>query len=199
MARNPVMLTALAVLQHNDQRLPEYRVELYGSILGWLAAQRPDRKDRPPAEKCLESMRKLALVMQDAPGQRLVQMNLRQAAERSAEFLDKTVEGSEKLLSAEMEDSGIISPTGNDLKFWHLSSQEYLAAREIVGFNEQRLIETVITSGKLYYPEWREVMRLLGGLLRLQGEARIEWFVEAVLHSLPAHPTLADRAQCAAP
>ena len=38
MSGNAVMLTALAVLQHNDQRLPEYRVELYASILGWLAA-----------------------------------------------------------------------------------------------------------------------------------------------------------------
>jgi hypothetical protein len=36
MARNPVMLTALTVLQHNDQKLPEYRVELYESIVGWL-------------------------------------------------------------------------------------------------------------------------------------------------------------------
>src|SRR5207244_12438617 len=40
MASNPVMLTALAVLQHNDQRLPEYRVGQYGLLLGWLAAAR---------------------------------------------------------------------------------------------------------------------------------------------------------------
>ena len=47
MAGNPVMLTALAVLQHNDQRLPEYRVELYGSILSWLAAAREDKRGLP--------------------------------------------------------------------------------------------------------------------------------------------------------
>jgi len=46
MATNPVMLTALAVLQHNDQRLPEYRVELYGSILGWLASAREHKEGR---------------------------------------------------------------------------------------------------------------------------------------------------------
>jgi hypothetical protein len=33
MTRNPVMLTALAVLQHNHVKLPEKRVDLYGSIL----------------------------------------------------------------------------------------------------------------------------------------------------------------------
>jgi hypothetical protein len=51
MSGNPVMLTALAVLQHNDQRLPEYRVELFGSILGWLASARKLKEGRPPAEK----------------------------------------------------------------------------------------------------------------------------------------------------
>ena len=43
-ARNPVMLTALAILQHNDQRLPAYRVELSESILGWLASARRSRR-----------------------------------------------------------------------------------------------------------------------------------------------------------
>jgi hypothetical protein len=38
--RNPVMLTALAVLQHNNVKLPEKRVDLYGSILDWLSKQR---------------------------------------------------------------------------------------------------------------------------------------------------------------
>ena len=47
MSGNAVMLTALAVLQHNDQRLPEYRVELYASILGWLAAAHGHIEGRP--------------------------------------------------------------------------------------------------------------------------------------------------------
>jgi hypothetical protein len=34
------MLTALAVLQHNNVKLPEKRVDLYGSILDWLSKQR---------------------------------------------------------------------------------------------------------------------------------------------------------------
>ncbi|MCP5117048.1 MAG: SUMF1/EgtB/PvdO family nonheme iron enzyme, partial [bacterium] len=57
---------------------------------------------------------------------------------------------------------------------------------------------TVVTSGKLYHPEWREVMRLLGGVLRLQGKARIEWLIQAILSDLPARPKLAERARCAA-
>ena len=198
MGRNPVMLTALAVLQHNDQRLPEYRVELFGSILGWLAAARKEKPGRPAAEKCLEYMRKLALSMQAAPGGRLVQVNKRTAAELSAKVFGGTVEANEKLLESETQDSGIISAVGNDVKFWHLSFQEYLAAREIAGLNETQLIEAVVTSGMLYHPEWREVMRLLGGVLRVQGESRIEWLFQAILDQLPDRPALAERTRCAA-
>ena len=39
----------------------------------------------------------------------------------------------------------------------------------------------MVESGKLYRPEWREMMRLLGGVLRQQGEAKIEGFFQAVL------------------
>lgn len=198
MGCNPVMLTALAVLQHNDQRLPEYRVELFDSILGWLASARREKPGRPGADKCLEYMRKLALRMQTAKGGRLVQVNKRSAAELSAEVFGGTAEDNERLLESETQDAGIISSVGEDLKFWHLSFQEYLAAREIAGLNEKQLVEAVVTSGLLYRPEWREVMRLLGGILRLQGESRIEWLFQKILDQLPHHPTLTERARCAA-
>jgi len=199
MAGNPVMLTALAVLQHNDQRLPEYRVELYGSILGWLASAREQKEGRPPAEKCLEYMRKLALSMQDAPaGARLVQVNKRSAAELFAREFGGSADTSEDLLERETQDSGIISSAGNDLKFWHLSFQEYLAAREIASLTERQQIERIVKSGKLYHPEWRETMRLLGGVLRRQGEAKIEGLFQAILDQLGKRPKLVEQARCAA-
>jgi formylglycine-generating enzyme required for sulfatase activity len=198
MAANPVMLTALAVLQHNDQRLPEYRVELYGSILGWLAAAREHKEGRPPAEKCLESMRKLALHMQDAPKGRLVQMNKRSAAQFFADEFGGSVDANEALLEHETNDSGIISSIGADLKFWHLSFQEYLAAREIASFSDKQQIERVVGSGKLYHPEWRETMRLLGGVLRQQGEAKIEGLFQAILGKLGTRSTLQDKVRCVA-
>ncbi len=198
MAQNPVMLTALAVLQHNDQRLPEYRAELYGSILGWLAAAREHKEGRPAAEKCLEYLRKLALNMQDAPGGRLVQVNKRSAAELFSRELGVSVEASEDLLERETHDSGILSSAGADLKFWHLSFQEYLAAREIASLGEKEQIVRVVESGKLYRPEWRETMRLLGGVLRRQGEAKIEGLFQAILNQLADRPTLAERVRCVA-
>ncbi len=198
MAANAVMLTALAVLQHNDQRLPEYRVDLYGSILGWLASARDQKPGRPTAERCLEYMRKLALHMQNAPAGRLVQMNKRAAAEFLAEQFGGTTDANEDLLELDTSDTGIISSTGSDLKFWHLSFHEYLAAREISGLNEKQQFETVVASGKLYLPEWRETMRLLGGLLKKQGEAKIEGLFEAILGTLGPKPKLPEQVRCAA-
>ena len=198
MAGNPVMLTALAVLQHNDQRLPEYRVELYGSILGWLAAARENKEDRPPAEECLKYMRKLALRMQDAPDGRLVQMNKRSAAEFFSSEFGGSVDTNEEMLERETRDSGIVSPLGSDLRFWHLSFQEYLAALEIGGLSEAQQLERVVKSGKLYQPEWRETMRLLGGVLWKQGEAKVEGLFQAILNTLGREAALADQVRCAA-
>jgi hypothetical protein len=64
MTRNPVMLTALAVLQHNNVKLPEKRVDLYGSILDWLSKQRA-KQGRMAASDCLLRLRELALEMQN--------------------------------------------------------------------------------------------------------------------------------------
>jgi len=198
MATNPVMLTALAVLQHNDQRLPEYRVELYGSILWWLAQSRKEQPGRHSPEKCLEYMRKLALHMQDAEGGRLTQIGMRSAAEFLAGEFGGGAEENEDLLERETQDSGILSKVGSDLKFWHLSFQEFLAAREIAGLTDTQQIGRVTMRGKLYRGEWRETMRLLGGLIRQQGEAKIDGFIEAILRGAGEGATLPQRVECVA-
>ena len=46
MARNPVMLTALAVVHWNERRLPEQRADLYESIIHWLSRSREQRPGR---------------------------------------------------------------------------------------------------------------------------------------------------------
>ena len=125
-------------------------------------------------------------------------MNKRRAAELLAPAFGGTVDANEELLEKEMQDSGIISSVASDLRFWHLSFQEFLAARQIASLIEKQQIERIVKSGKLYHPEWREVMRLLGGILRLQGEAKIEGLFQAILGQLGPGPTLADQARCAA-
>lgn len=83
MTRNPVMLTALAVLQHNNVKLPEKRVDLYGSILEWLSKQRA-KPGRMPASDCLLRLRELALEMQNHEEGRQKQAPLAWAGEKLA-------------------------------------------------------------------------------------------------------------------
>ena len=259
LARNTVMLTALAVVHWNEKRLPEQRAELYESILLWLARSRELRPGRVGSERSLEVLRALALAMQNAEGGRKVQVTRHWAAEQiafmfqippnppfakggksSASFAklgqdhphfakgdksnpplpkggrgdfpgdslepNQSITLAEKFLEEEELDSGIIVRRGNDVRFWHLSFQEYLAARAIGGLSEQGQRALLFgTYKRLYEPEWREVGQLLGGVLYEQGREKVDGLISAVLDELylsvgdggiqTNQPNLADQAR----
>jgi hypothetical protein len=142
MTRNPVMLTALAVLQHNNVKLPEKRVDLYGSILEWLSKQRA-KPGRMPASDCLLRLRELALEMQNHEQGRKKQAPLAWAGEKLARrFANR--ESAERFLRAEQTDSGIVVSRGSDIAYWHLTFQEYLAALEIAGWEDTAQHELLV-------------------------------------------------------
>ena len=151
MTRNPVMLTALAVLQHNHVKLPEKRVDLYGSILDWLSKQH-DKPGRIAAGDCLLRLRELALAMQNHEAGRQKQVPLAWAGDKLAKrFANR--EAAERFLRAEEADRGIVVSRGNDIAYWHLTFQEYLAALEIAGL-EDAVQHRLLLEGepKIYQP-----------------------------------------------
>jgi predicted NACHT family NTPase len=81
MVRNPVMLTALAVVHWNERRLPEQRAELYESIITWLSRSREQRPGRLSAERTVAHLGELALKMQNHPDGRQIQISQHWAAE----------------------------------------------------------------------------------------------------------------------
>jgi len=169
LARNTVMLTVLAVVHWNEKRLPEQRAELYESILGWLARSREQRPGRTLPGRALAILRELALAMQLHPDGRQVQVPRRWAAERIAgAFGDpadhRVVDKAECFLGEEEIDSGIVVARGHDIRFWHLTFQEYLAARAVGGRGEAEQRELLLKPPERFYaPEWKEVVLLLGG------------------------------------
>ena len=184
--RNPVMLTALAVVHWHEKLLPEQRADLYESILLWLAKSRESRPGRPDAKRCVALLQELALAMHDAPGGRRVQVSAHLAAEMlnqafakdsPAEALDKARE----FIRDEELDSGIVVGHGDKIRFWHLTFQEYLAARAVAGLSEDKQRQLLLCSPKLYDPEWREVVLLLAGILHHQGPAKVDAMFSAVL------------------
>jgi len=186
MARNPVMLTALAVVHWNERHLPEQRADLYESILVWLARARETRPGRVSAERCLELLQALALAMQNHPKGRQVQVEKGWAAAiLPLAFVEQ-----------EEVDSGIIVSRGSEVRFWHLTFQEYLAARAIAGLPDTAQYELLLTGGRLYRPEWREVVLLLAGVLIRQGRGKVDGLFSAVLDRLGGKPPLAEQARC---
>jgi formylglycine-generating enzyme required for sulfatase activity len=201
MARNPVMLTALAVVHWNERRLPEQRADLYQSILNWLARAREQRPGREPAARCLELLERLALAMQDSAQGRRVEVSKAEAAEILApEFAGRSPAGQlkkgQEFLDEEEVDSGIIVSRGSDLRFWHPTFQEYLAAKAIAGFPDSELYALLLEAGKIYRADWREVALLLAGVLWGSGRRRVNALVTEVLRGLGQGASLADRAKC---
>ena len=196
LVRNPLMLTALAVVHWHQKQLPEQRAALYDSILGWLAKSREDRPGREPAERCLALLQQLALAMQDHPEGRVEQVSRRWGAEKLA-AVGGGVDRAEAFLEEEENDSGIIVSRGNEVRFWHLTFQEYLAARAISGLADSDQHKLLFDKDKIYRPEWRETALLLAGVLCGQGPAKVDGLFSAALDGLGKRPKLAARARCA--
>ncbi|MFL6464928.1 MAG: SUMF1/EgtB/PvdO family nonheme iron enzyme [Bryobacteraceae bacterium] len=203
MASNPVMLTALAVVHWNERRLPEQRADLYESILTWLVRTREKRPGRESAERCLLLLQSLAAAMVDAPDGRQIQVSKGWAAEvlRSefAQFPEaEQYRRAQAFLDQEEVDSGIVLSRGGEIRFWHLTFQEYLAARHMAGMTDAVQHALLLKEQKIYRPEWREVALLLAGVMRVrQGPARVDGLVQALLDDLGERPALADQARCA--
>ncbi|UCG50169.1 MAG: SUMF1/EgtB/PvdO family nonheme iron enzyme, partial [Phycisphaerales bacterium] len=96
--------------------------------------------------------------------------------------------------------SGIVVGRGDDVRFWHLTFQEYLAARAIAARSDQEQNEILLTpagEARLYLPDWREAVLLLGGVLHKQGHRKVDSFISAVLDKAEAAGMPAAEARCA--
>lgn len=96
-------------------------------------------------------------------------------------------------------DSGIVVRRGEDIRFWHLTFQEFLAARAIAARPDQEHKAILLEppgAPSLYLAEWREVVLLLAGVLHKQGPRKVEGFVSAILDHVDRLSALADQARC---
>ncbi|MBM3738683.1 MAG: NACHT domain-containing protein [Acidobacteria bacterium] len=194
MARNPLMLTCVALVYDHQMRLPDNRSELYEAVVEWLAKAREKREGRPDWNRCLKLLGSLALKMQ-ADGQSGQVMELTRDAAAKVIRDDRFFQQPEKnpldvareFLHAEEGDSGIIvSRNAPNLTFWHRSFQEYLAARAIAALPEEQVVERA--KAYLYTGHWREVLILLTGCLSRREEFLDQIFLELAddaCHSRP--------------
>ena len=193
------MLTALAVLHWNEKRLPQQRAELYESILGWLSQSRKLRPGRLGPERCIALLQELARAMQEHPDGRQVQVPREWAAGvlaprfREIASAEEQRERASDFLEQEELDSGIIVKRGFDVRFWHLTFQEHLAARALAAEDDGERRRVLFQEQRAWQAEWREVVLLLAGLLHQQRAERVDALVVGALDSLGS-PGLAKQA-----
>jgi formylglycine-generating enzyme required for sulfatase activity len=101
-------------------------------------------------------------------------------------------------LDEEEVDSGIVLSRGPQLRFWHLTFEEYLAARAVAGLGESAQWKLLFDRDRLYQPEWREVLLLLAGILHVkQGRSKVDGLIQTTLDRLGHTPSLVNLARCA--
>jgi len=189
MAVNPVMLTALAVLYWNDKRLPDQRVDLYESIITWLLRARQEKQGRILGEEVgRKAYQRLAYRMQSNSGGRLRAIDKADAQDAVAPLMPGKAESGKRddaarFIEDDELDSGIIVSRGNTVEFWHLTFQEYLAAKELSGMSDDEQRKELFTAPEtaVHNPDWREMMLLFVGVMYKVGIGRVNAFFAAML------------------
>lgn len=200
MCRTPVMLTSLTVVHWNRKRLPELRADLYESVVKWLVEHKAQDGGLLP-EARLEHLQELAFRMHSRPSGRQETVELDWAAKQiearfEGEVKKERQDAAEAFLDDESNRSGIVSLRLPSIRFWHLTFQEYLTARRIAGELEEEQAKLLFDKGRLYAPEWAEVILLYAGVLRVNqnSEKKVDDFVRRILESIKAG-SLAEQAR----
>jgi formylglycine-generating enzyme required for sulfatase activity len=167
-ARNPLMLTAMAVLTHGNKELPQQRAALFEAIVDWLVTSR--RPEDPDTLRQHLSYLALAMIQQGSGNK--YQISLSKAAELMKDnFVVPQPQVPEEAAIAFLEEAqqktGLLTLRGNELSFWHRYLQEFLAARRLKNWTDGRakLIPKLV-EGR----ESPEVVRLVAGLMAGQPE-----------------------------
>ncbi len=179
LTRNPLMLTVLAVVHWNRKALPEQRAELYLEAVNYLLNTRPDPWQRTPLQR-EECLRRLALEMSDHAEGLQRRIGRDDAARIVADELgiDRTDGGA--FVEAEELNSGLlVSRSEGEVEFWHLTFQEYLAARALADIDPPGRWDRL--RPRLNDPQWNEIVALLGGCLRKQSPKAVTNYLNWIL------------------
>ncbi|MEW6073947.1 MAG: SUMF1/EgtB/PvdO family nonheme iron enzyme [Planctomycetota bacterium] len=196
LTRNPLLLTAICLVQRDRGRLPRRRAELYDECINvllerWREAKKLDV--RIGAASARQILQPLAYWMHREEGR------TRARGQDLAPVVDgalATVAEGEKVgpadrfLATIRDESGLLTGwSGESYGFLHLGFQEYLAAQEIRGRaygNPKPLEDLADHFGESW---WREVTLLL---LALEGSALFEGLMREVVKrpAFAAHPDL---------
>lgn len=195
LATNPVMLTCLCVIHWNEGHMPEGRARVYRAIFTWMLGARSEQRWRAGFTNAFaeNAFSALALAMTNHDEGKLATFDVAMAIPAIDEEMRRhlpnfkpelqqranTEVGRRRVahewLLRECEWSHIIEEVaGNQLRFWHLTLQEFLAALALAWRDDGDGPEDwwPIIKVRLDDPQWRETLELLPGCLYDEGGQR---------------------------
>jgi formylglycine-generating enzyme required for sulfatase activity/ubiquinone/menaquinone biosynthesis C-methylase UbiE len=186
LAKNAVMVTAMAVVHYNEKKLPEGRADLLEALIYWLITAKTRQPNAPYTEyNFIEGCYKeIALAMFEAEGGRKRRVGRLWAAEIIQSHFAQPSESLDFLVREETDTGVLVRRGEGDLEFWHLSFQEYLAAKEIAGkTDDPKRGWWLKIKDNLDSLEWREVVIFVPLCLNRLGSERIDLFFERLADS----------------
>jgi formylglycine-generating enzyme required for sulfatase activity len=207
LATNPLLLTILALIHENVGRLPNRRIKLYEIAAQTLIESWRQAQTGMPSELLAELgeeavirvMAPLAYWLhQEHPGgtasfQEWRERLLKVLAEEGYEAKARK-EIAERFLHHARYQAGLLAERGlGQFGFFHLTFEEYLAARQIARQRAEERREMLKTHWE--DPRWQEVILLAAGQLGIVEARRddVSDFVEDLLKMEAADPTGAGR------
>ncbi len=186
---SPLILTAVCILYMDEKKLPEQRADLYNRIVNNLVEKRfrgwefrdsqikgmPEMVHRLLGKIAFWMMLKEAKTIDRVEAEKFLKNIFRiENSETEEEYIFRIRELFEKL----EPDCGLLSRAGGVCSFYHLTYQEFLAARY--------LIHTGTDYWKVIQPHldkkwWRESILLFIGFLELENPAWVKQIIENLL------------------
>lgn len=197
LAANPLLCTIIGLIQRQGATLPELRVELYKLcidtfIFNWemKKRQRSDQTGSLDKDQTQAVLEEIALQLHEnypenhIPREQLTGIVSGFLTTQQGMPQSEADHKAGQLLNLIRDVSGLLIDRGNEeYGFFHLTFQEYLAARAIT--RKKRDIGRYL-SRYLFEPRWREVIRLAAAHAGTKDEESGSEFIEAILRQ--KHP-----------
>ncbi len=191
MARNPLLLTIIALIKWQGRTLPDQRVLLYDVatqtlIRSWPLTQRYVELDELFIREWLAPV---ALhIFKDSTTDLIDEFTLEELLVESMQRLKSLPEleaksKSRELLESVTQHSGVLLPRGTDIDgrnlygFLHQTFAEYFTAFYMAGLWEDGELQLADYAHK---PYWQEVLMLMAGHLGIQRRAKAGKFIKAL-------------------
>ncbi|MBF0109153.1 MAG: SUMF1/EgtB/PvdO family nonheme iron enzyme [Magnetococcales bacterium] len=209
LATNPVMLTCLCVVHWNEGQLPEGRSRVYMAVIRWLIASRKSLREKAGFNDGFAERAMVALAYAMMGGDRGKRKQAVWDWDDALKAIDPIMlrdfpglSGEERRhkgrawLHFECLNSGIIEEVGRGrLRFWHLTFQEFMAARHLSWMEETAAWSMI--KPRLDNLQWWETIDLLPGCLLDGGQGPMDRLLGWVLTLHGPSPSLADNARIA--